>query len=137
MKFLTFVIGVLALLWITPASAGVVTAKIDVSEQKMRVYQNGRLKYTWKVSTGRKGYYTPRGKFRPTRMYKRYYSKKYNNSPMPYSIFFRGGYAILGTKAVSRLGRPASHGCVRLKTSNAAKLYSMVRKNGGRIIVTN
>ena len=97
MKFLTFVIGVLALLWITPASAGVVTAKIDVSEQKMRVYQNGRLKYTWKVSTGRKGYYTPRGKFRPTRMYKRYYSKKYNNSPMPFSFFFSGGYAILGT----------------------------------------
>jgi lipoprotein-anchoring transpeptidase ErfK/SrfK len=70
-------------------------------------------------------------------MYKRYFSKKYNGSPMPYSIFFRGGYAVHGTNAVSQLGRPASHGCVRLRTKNAARLYSLVKRHGGRIVVTN
>ena len=107
-----------------------VLAKIDLSAQRMSVYQNGRLKYTWKISTARRGYRTPLGNYRPTRMYKRYFSKKYYNSPMPHSIFFRGGYAIHGTNAEKRLGRVASHGCVRLSKKNAAKLYSMVQRSG-------
>jgi len=110
-------------------SSGVL-AKIDLSSQRMQVYQNGHLKYTWKVSTARRGYRTPVGNYRPTRMHKRYYSKKYHNSPMPHSIFFRGGYAIHGTNAVKRLGRVASHGCVRLHPSNAAKLFSMIQRTG-------
>ena len=35
---------------------------------------------------------------------------------MPYSVFFTGGYAVHGTSHVKALGRPASHGCVRLST---------------------
>ena len=65
-----------------------------------------------------------------------YYSKKYHNSPMPYSIFFRGGYAIHGTGAVGALGRPASHGCIRLHTSNAAKLFAMVQREGASINIS-
>ncbi len=107
-----------------------ILAKIDLSAQRMKVYQNGRLKYTWKVSTGRSGFRTPLGTYKPTRMYKRYFSKKYYNSPMPHSIFFRGGYAIHGTDAIKRLGRVASHGCVRLHPANAAKLFSMVNRSG-------
>ncbi|MEM1365131.1 MAG: L,D-transpeptidase [Pseudomonadota bacterium] len=137
MRLLATLVAVFILAWAMPAEAGRVIAKIDVSEQRMRVYQDGRLKHTWKVSTGRKGYYTPRGTYSPKRMYKRYFSKKYHGSPMPYSIFFRGGYAIHGTNAVSQLGRPASHGCIRLRTKNAARLYSMVRRHGGRIVITN
>ncbi|MEO0635663.1 MAG: L,D-transpeptidase [Pseudomonadota bacterium] len=137
MRLIATLIAVLALAWAMPAEAGRVTAKIDVSEQKMRVYQNGKLRHVWKVSTGRKGYRTPRGTYSPKRMYKRYFSKKYHGSPMPYSIFFRGGYAIHGTNAVSKLGRPASHGCIRLHTNNAARLYSMVKRHGGRIVITN
>jgi len=121
-----------------PASAGGrfgssgVLAKIDLSSQRMSVYQNGRLKYTWKISTARRGYHTPLGNYRPTRMHARYFSKKYHNSPMPHSIFFRGGYAIHGTNAVKRLGRVASHGCVRLHPKNAAKLFSMIKRSGQR-----
>jgi lipoprotein-anchoring transpeptidase ErfK/SrfK len=58
---------------------------------------------------------------------------------MPNSIFFLGGYAIHGTNAVGKLGRPVSHGCVRLAPGNAAKLFSMVKKYGSgntRIVVT-
>lgn len=110
--------------------AKTLTAKIDVSQQRIRVYAGDKLLYKWKVSTGRKGYYTPRGKYKPKWITKMHYSKKYNNSPMPYSIFFKGGYAMHGTRSVKRLGRPASHGCVRLRTANAKKFYNLVRKYG-------
>ncbi|MCB1440209.1 MAG: L,D-transpeptidase [Nitratireductor sp.] len=115
-----------------PAMAAAVEARIDLSQQRMKVYKHGRLIHSWPVSTARRGYVTPTGSYRPTRMYTEYYSKKYNNSPMPYSIFFRGGYAIHGTGAVKSLGRPASHGCVRLHPSNARTLYNMVRQVGAK-----
>ena len=121
------------------ASAGIV-ARVDVSKQMMTVSENGRLLYSWRVSTGRSGYNTPRGSYRPTRMHRMWYSSKYDNSPMPHSIFFRGGYAIHGTNYVKSLGRPASHGCVRLAPGNARALYNLVRAHGPRntrIIVQN
>lgn len=112
------------------AQASQITAVIDVKKQVMTVKKNGETLYNWKVSTARKGYVTPGGTYRPQRMHKMWYSKKYNNSPMPYSIFYSGGYAIHGTKAIGRLGRPASHGCVRLATQNAKTLFDMVKKAG-------
>ncbi len=103
---------------------------IDRSSQSMKVYVNGYFHHQWPVSTGRRGYRTPSGTFRPKRLEKRWYSSKYNNSPMPNSIFFHRGYAIHGTTHVKYLGRPASHGCVRLHPSHAAKLFSLVRRHG-------
>lgn len=123
----------------TTASAGIV-ARIDVSKQTMTVSENGQVVYSWRVSTGRKGYDTPRGSYRPTRMHRMWYSRKYDNSPMPHSVFFRGGYAIHGTNYVKSLGRPASHGCVRLAPGNARAFYNLVRAHGAgntRIIVQN
>ncbi|MEW5421846.1 L,D-transpeptidase [Amorphus sp. 3PC139-8] len=114
----------------TPASAASVTATIDLSDQRMYVSLGNHHMYTWPVSTARKGYRTPTGTYHPTRMYRRYFSRKYHNSPMPNSIFFYGGYAIHGTTAVKSLGRPASHGCVRLHPDNARALYDMVKANG-------
>lgn len=107
-----------------------VVAKIDVSKQRMMVYKGGKLLYKWKVSTGKNGYHTPRGEFKPTYMQRMHYSRKYNNSPMPYSVFFKGGYAVHGTSHVWKLGRRASHGCIRLHTSNAKKFYHLIRQNG-------
>ncbi len=65
-----------------------------------------------------------------------HYSRKYHMSPMPYSIFFAGGYAIHGTYATAYLGRPASHGCVRLSPENAATLFHMVQAEGARISIS-
>jgi len=115
----------------TSAFAGVV-ARIDISNQTMTVSEDGNVLYSWAVSTARKGYRTPRGSFRPTRLHKMWYSRKYDNSPMPHSIFFYGGYAIHGTDAVKALGRPASHGCIRLHPSNARTLYNLVKAHGAR-----
>lgn len=113
-----------------PASAAAVNATIDLSDQRMYVSIGNQHMYTWAVSTARKGYRTPTGTFRPTRMYRRYYSRKYDNAPMPNSIFFYGGYAIHGTTAVRSLGRPASHGCIRLHPDNARALYDLVQAYG-------
>ncbi|TCT10540.1 L,D-transpeptidase-like protein [Tepidamorphus gemmatus] len=111
------------------ARAGVV-ARISLSTQTMQVYVDGAPKYSWAVSAARKGYRTPVGSFRPTRMHRTYYSQKYDNAPMPHSIFFHGGYAIHGTTYVNSLGQPASHGCIRLHPANAAALFSLVQRHG-------
>ncbi len=119
------------------ATAGLLI-KVDRSQQIMRVYEYGELIYVWPVSTGRRGYTTPTGSFRPYSLRRHHRSSKYYNAPMPFSIFYRGGYAIHGTDAVSRLGRTASHGCIRLHISNARRLFNMVKDYGNsstRIIV--
>ncbi|CAJ0887864.1 hypothetical protein AMST5_03829 [freshwater sediment metagenome] len=108
---------------------------IDLSSQRMHV-ESSEGSYDWPVSTARAGYYTPRGSYAPTGLQRMHYSKKYHMSPMPYSIFFRGGYAIHGTYATGALGRPASHGCVRLAPGNAKLLYEMVQNEGGSISIT-
>jgi lipoprotein-anchoring transpeptidase ErfK/SrfK len=112
-----------------PAQARVVV-QIDKSSQRMSVSVDGSPRYAWPVSTGRSGYGTPSGVFRPQMMARRWYSRKYYNSPMPNSIFFYHGYAIHGTTELRRLGGPASHGCVRLHPSHAAMLYALVERNG-------
>ncbi|MGQ3675276.1 L,D-transpeptidase [Xanthobacter sp. TB0139] len=113
-----------------PARAGSLVAKVDLSRQRMVVMVNGVPRHSWPVSTARRGYITPTGTYRPQRMYREYYSRKYNNSPMPHAIFFRGGYAIHGSYATHRLGSRASHGCIRLSPRNAARLYTLVRAHG-------
>lgn len=125
---------------VTSGFAASVVARIDISEQTMTVTKYGRVIHRWKVSTARRGYVTPRGTYRPTRMHTMWYSRKYDMSPMPHSIFFHGGYAIHGTPYVKNLGRPASHGCVRLHPDNARRLFSLVKNVGPgnvRIVVTN
>ncbi len=112
------------------ADAATVRVKIDRGSQTMRVYVGGSLRHHWRVSTGRRGYTTPTGSYRPKRMHRMWHSRKYNMTPMPYSIFFRGGYAIHGTTYVSRLGRRASHGCIRLAPNNAARLFYLVKRYG-------
>lgn len=111
------------------AEAGV-TVRIDRGSQSMRVYINNSLQHVWSVSTGRRGYSTPRGSFRPQRLARKWFSRKYHWSPMPHSIFFYKGYAIHGTTHIRNLGRRASHGCIRLHPSNARRLFSLVRRYG-------
>ncbi len=122
------------LLSATQAEARVYIA-IDLSSQTMHVNAEG-ASYDWPVSTARSGYATPRGHFRPSQLQRMHYSHKYHMSPMPYSIFFNGGYAIHGTYSTADLGRPASHGCIRLAPGNAALLYGMVQAEGADISIS-
>lgn len=108
----------------------IVVAKVDRTSQRMQVLVNGKKVHSWKVSTGAKSYETPRGTFKPYRMHKMWHSRKYNMAPMPHAVFYKGGYAVHATYATGKLGRPASHGCVRLSPTNAKKFYNLVRKYG-------
>jgi len=119
------------LVTLTGANAAALVARIDLSSQSMTVIKNGAVLYNWPVSTGRKGYGTPTGTYTAKWLSRHHWSKKYD-APMPHAIFFRGGYAIHGTNHVKRLGRVASHGCVRLAPGNAAKLFSLVSSVGTR-----
>lgn len=109
-----------------------VVINIDKSSQEMTVFVDGVELYFWPVSTGLgRGYATPAGSYTASSMNEIWYSKQWDNAPMPHSIFFtKQGHAIHGTKEVKHLGKPASHGCVRLSPENAATLYALVEANG-------
>jgi lipoprotein-anchoring transpeptidase ErfK/SrfK len=113
----------------SPARADVVV-QIDKSSQHMSVSVDGVTRYSWPVSTGRNAYGTPSGTFHPQAMMRSCFSRKYYNAPMPHAIFYYYGFAIHGTTDISRLGGPASHGCVRLHPANAATLFALVQRNG-------
>jgi lipoprotein-anchoring transpeptidase ErfK/SrfK len=122
-----------------PARAAI-EARVHVATQRMELIVDGATQGSYAVSTGRKGHRTPVGTFQPQRMHAKYYSHKYHNAPMPNSIFFVGGVALHGTTDVGHLGRPASHGCVRLHPAVAAAVFDLVRKHGmenARIVVTD
>ena len=104
---------------------------IDKTKQKMTVFLDGIEKYVWPVSTGRAGYSTPSGTYTATSMNEIWYSKQWDNSPMPHSIFFiKDGHAIHGSYELKNLGKPVSHGCVRISPENATTLYALVKENG-------
>jgi len=114
------------------ASAARLVATVDISTQTMTVTHRGVVKYRWPVSTARRGKVTPTGSWSAKWLSRNHRSSRYNNAPMPYSIFYSGNYAVHGTNQVSRLGAPASAGCVRLHPSNAATLYSLAQREGLR-----
>lgn len=115
----------------TTPSEPKVLVNIDKSTQEMTVFVDGVEKYDWPVSTGRPGYVTPSGSYTPGSMNKIWYSKQWDNAPMPNAIFFtKKGHAIHGTNEVKRLGTPASHGCVRLAPKNAQTLFNLVKETG-------
>lgn len=135
-RFLFAFLALFGASFVMAAPAGAtVRIHIDLSSQRMTVNSSSGS-YVWAVSTARSGYVTPRGSYRPTSLQRMHYSRKYHMSPMPHSIFFRGGYAIHGTYATGALGRPASHGCVRLAPGNAAALFAMVQREGASISIS-
>jgi lipoprotein-anchoring transpeptidase ErfK/SrfK len=116
---------------VTRAEARVLV-EVSRASQTMAVIVDGSHLYTWPVSTGRPGYGTPAGTFHPHMLARRWFSRVYYNAPMPYSIFFYGGFAIHGSYEIARIGRPASHGCIRLHPADAAVLFGLVEHEGMR-----
>jgi hypothetical protein len=118
-------------------SGGPVSVHVSLGSQTMTVSVGGEVVYRWAISSGRIGYSTPHGTYRPQRLAVMWRSHRFHMSPMPYSIFFRGGYAIHGTYSTAYLGSRASHGCIRLSPGHAATLFALVRSAGyGRTRIT-
>jgi len=132
LKVAAFFCSFLTLL--SSAQAGI-TVVVDKSEQRMSVSQNGQHLYTWEVTTGRKMGWTHNGTFGIQDLRRTWYSTRYNNAPMPFSIFYDGNRAIHGTDNVKMLGQRGSKGCVRLSRKNAKILFEMVLKDRNLAIV--
>lgn len=130
MRFKVIVLAVLLAILAIPAQAASVIARVDKSSQTMTVYHHGEVIGRWKVSTARPGKVTPSGTWSAKALSRHHRSSRYDNAPMPFSIFYNGHFAIHGTNQVKKLGRPASSGCIRLHPSNAAKLFSLVQSEG-------
>ncbi len=107
-----------------------IVVRIRLSNQTMNVTVDGSDFATWPVSTARRGYRTPVGTYAPYSLERMHYSKLYDYTPMPYSVFFRTGYAIHGTYDLRHLGRPVSHGCIRLSPGNARSLFELIQSQG-------
>jgi len=105
-------------------------ADIDLATQTMTVSDQSGVRYRWPISSARAGYETPVGKFAVSWTSRMHYSRQYDWAPMPYAVFFKEGVAVHATNAVGNLGRPASHGCVRLALNNARTFYDLVGKHG-------
>lgn len=113
-----------------------VVVRVSISRQVLEVFHEGRKLYEWPVSTARKGKITPTGKWTGAQwLSKNHRSSLYNGAPMPYAIFFNGNYAIHGTNQISKLGRPASAGCIRLHPDHARILFNMVKSEGKKNLV--
>ena len=98
----------------------------------MTVIYRGAVIHNWKVSTARRGKVTPLGTWTAKWLSRNHRSSRYNNAPMPYAIFYNGNYAVHGTDQISRLGTPASAGCIRLHPDNAARLFALAQQVGLR-----
>jgi lipoprotein-anchoring transpeptidase ErfK/SrfK len=137
LRGLAGVVATTAAISLTSVVAARATIVVDINKatQSMNVSVDGQHLYTWRVSTGVRG--TPSGTYRPQALSRFHRSRLFHNAPMPYSIFYRGNYAIHGTTEIRRLGTRASHGCVRLHPSNAAVLFSLVsgRVSNTRIVI--
>src|ERR1700710_1889163 len=130
MRSLLIAISALTLL-ASGAAQAKVAITIDKDNQQMTVAVDGVERYHWPVSSGIPSRETPGGSFRAFRMEEDHFSKEFDDAPMPHSIFFtKQGHAIHGTDSVSRLGTPASHGCVRLSRANAQTLWDLGKAEG-------
>jgi hypothetical protein len=137
---LIFLVSAVSMLLPRSQAVADVLITVDKSDQQMTVEVDGVPRWTWPVSTGRLGRDTPSGSFGPLWMKAEYFSKEWDNAPMPHAIFFTdNGHAIHGTESIKQLGSAASHGCIRLAPVNAEKLYAVVHEQGlahTRIVVT-
>jgi hypothetical protein len=87
-----------------------------------------RCCHVWPISSNRRREH-PRGTFRP-QWAARILLAQVRRRADASSVFFNG--VACRTHATGLLGRPASHGCVRLSPSAAATFYSLVHKHGFR-----
>ena len=106
-----------------PASAGPERVVIGLSDRMAYLYRGDTLVAAASISTGKDSKPTPVGVFSVISKTPMHRSKKYDNAPMPFAQFFDP--AGIAMHAGYNPGYAASHGCVRLPSSFAKKLYSV------------
>ena len=110
------------LLGVEPES-GLPKIHITLADQTAWFWKDGQIVRTMRVSTGRKKFPTPKGRFVVTDKYRDWKSTLYP-ARMPY--FLRLSCRDFGMHAGVVPGYPASHGCIRLPLADAKALFAEV-----------
>jgi len=122
-------------IWLGDATrTGPLLLVVSLDEQRAYVYRNGVLTGVSTVSTGKKGHETPTGVFTILQKNKDHYSNLYNNAPMPYMQRLTWGGIALHAGGLP--GYPASHGCIRLPSEFARKLFG-ITATGMTVVVAS
>jgi L,D-transpeptidase catalytic domain/Sporulation and spore germination/Putative peptidoglycan binding domain len=107
----------------TPRTAGPGTrVEVLLDRQVALVIRAGRVLRTVHVSTGKRGYATPVGRYQVTRKSRRSWSVPYRVW-LPWATYFVRGIAFHQSKSVPVT--PVSHGCVRVTAADARWLYAL------------
>lgn len=121
--------------------------KVDLSERTLRVIQNGKVVKTYNVAVGTRKHPTPTGTFRtgriiwnprwvppPSEWARKLKAREPGDPRNPMQgvkIYFREPwYFIHGTNDPASIGSAASHGCIRMRTSDAKALAKRISKHG-------
>jgi ankyrin repeat protein len=106
---------------------------VDLAKQEARLYDVcENLMYSTKISTGKKGYSTPKGTYVITNKHRTWHSNIYDGASMP--CFQRLSCGAFGFHQGIVPGYPASHGCLRVPYGNAQKLFELTEV-GDRVII--
>jgi hypothetical protein len=114
------------------AANGPLQIIISIPDQRISVYDNGALIARSTVSTGVRGHPTPRGVFSVISKQRWHRSNIYSGAPMPYMQRITWSGIALHAGVVP--GHPASHGCIRLKSNLAVRLWHLTTR-GTRVII--
>src|ERR1700726_4264444 len=107
---------------------------ISIADQRVSLFDNGALIASSPVSTGIPGHPTPLGVFSVISKQRWHRSNIYSAAPMPYMQRITWSGIALHAGVVP--GRPASHGCIRLKNDFAIRLWHLT-KRGTRVIIAH
>jgi hypothetical protein len=105
---------------------------VSLSKQQVKVYDANGFYAQSPVSSGMPGHTTPMGVFSVIQKHKLHHSNIYSNAPMPYMQ--RITWSGVALHAGVLPGYPASHGCIRMPTGFAIKMWNWTRM-GARVIV--
>ena len=105
---------------------------VSIADQQISVYDNGELIARSPASTGVPGHPTPLGIFSVISKQRWHRSNIYSDAPMPYMQ--RITWSGIALHAGVLPGYPASHGCIRMKTDFAIRLWHLSRR-GTRVII--
>jgi len=112
--------------------SGPLMVLVSVPEQTMHVYRNGILIGRSSISTGSQGHATPGGVFSILGKHREYYSKKYDNAPMPNMQRLTDTGICMHSGNLP--GYAASHGCIRMPYDFSQLLFSATTQ-GGTVVV--
>ena len=100
--------------------------EVNLAKQRLIAWENGRVAYSTRISSGKAGTPTRRGVFAIQRKYaaKTMRGRGYVAPNVPYTMFYSGGYAIHGAYWHNRFGTRVSHGCVNLPVGVSRRIYN-------------